>query len=159
MAKKMHVLLVGYEDRDNLGLRYLKSSVTGKGFSATNVTYQSDPAPLLAVAQREKPDVIGFSLIFQYMAPDFANVIAALRRGGVTAHITAGGHYPSFDYAEVLHRMPDLDSVVRFEGEATLIELLQKLESGEDWRQITGIAVRRGDEVVANPLRPPYPRP
>ena len=41
-------------------------------------------------------------------------VIAALRQAGVTAHITMGGHYPSFDYAEVLERIPELDSIVRF---------------------------------------------
>ena len=52
------VLLVGYEDRDNLGLRYLKSSATRAGHSATIMTYQSDPAPLLAAVRREDPDVI-----------------------------------------------------------------------------------------------------
>ena len=155
MTKKAHVLLVGYEDRDNLGLKYLKSSICQAGFTATIATYQSDPAPLISLAEREKPTVIGFSLIFQYMAPDFGRVIAALRDHGVTAHIIAGGHYPSFDYQEVLQRIPGLDSVARFEGEATLIELMQKLQAGKDWRQITGIAYRRGDKIMANPLRPP----
>jgi len=154
MTKKAHVLLVGYEDRDNLGLRYLKSSVCQAGFTATIATYQSDPEPLISLVQREKPTVIGFSLIFQYMAPDFGNVITALRDQGVTAHIITGGHYPSFDYQEVLQRIPGLDSVARFEGEATLIELMQKLQANEDWRQITGIAYRQGDKIIANPLRP-----
>jgi radical SAM superfamily enzyme YgiQ (UPF0313 family) len=121
------------------------------------MTYQSDPAPLLDAVQREKPDVIGFSLIFQYMAPDFAKVIGALRGNNLTAHITMGGHYPSFDYDEVLGRIPGLDSVVRFEGEATLVELLDTLEASGDWRCLKGIAYRKGDEIVANPLRPPIP--
>jgi anaerobic magnesium-protoporphyrin IX monomethyl ester cyclase len=149
------VLLVGYEDRDNLGLRYLKSSASRAGHTVTIMTYQSDPGPLLEAVRRENPDVIGFSLIFQYMAPDFARVVGALRDNNVTAHITTGGHYPSFDYEEVLRRMPGLDSVVRFEGEATLVELLDTLESGADWRGLKGIAYRNGDEIVANPLRPP----
>jgi len=151
------VLLVGYEDRDNLGLRYLKSSAARAGHSATIMTYQSDPARLIETARRENPDVIGFSLIFQYMAPDFAKVISALRENNITAHITTGGHYPSFDYEEVLRRMPGLDSVVRFEGESTLVELLDTLETGGDWRGLKGIAFRQGDKVVANPLRPPIP--
>src|SRR5262249_13965433 len=139
------VLLVGYEDRDNLGLRYLKSSVTRAGHSASMMTYQSDPAPLLQAVRRENPDVIGISLIFQYMAPDFAKVIRALRENNVKAHITTGGHYPSFDYEEVLRRMPELDSVVRFEGESTLVELLDTLETGSDWRTLKGIAYRHDD--------------
>ena len=96
------VLLVGFQDQDNLGLRYLMSAVHAAGHQADIVTYQSDPAPLVARVRREQPDLIGFSLIFQYMAPDFGRVIGALRDAGVTAHITIGGHYASFDYAELL---------------------------------------------------------
>jgi radical SAM superfamily enzyme YgiQ (UPF0313 family) len=148
------VVLVGFQDQDNLGLRYLMSSVQKAGFAARIVTYSSDPGPLVELVLRERPRVVGFSLIFQYMAPDFGRVIQALRGAGVPAHITMGGHYPSFDYGEVLRRMPGLDSVVRFEGEATLVELTQRLSAGEDWRTVPGLAFRRDAEIVATPLRP-----
>jgi radical SAM superfamily enzyme YgiQ (UPF0313 family) len=150
----LHTLLIGFQDQDNLGLRYLVSAVHQAGFTADILTYQSDPAPLIRQAQAQRPAVIGFSLIFQYMAPDFARVITAMREHGITAHITMGGHYPSFDYAEVLERIRGLDSIVRYEGEATLAELLRKIREGADWRTIPGIAYRHGDGIVANPLRP-----
>jgi radical SAM superfamily enzyme YgiQ (UPF0313 family) len=148
------VVLVGFQDQDNLGLRYLMSSVQKAGFGARIVTYRSDPAPLVELVQSEQPQVVGFSLIFQYVAPDFGRVIQVLRDAGVTAHITMGGHYPSFDYAEVLQRIPGLDSIVRFEGEPALVELMEKLASGEDWRTIRGLAFRRDGAIVATPLRP-----
>jgi radical SAM superfamily enzyme YgiQ (UPF0313 family) len=148
------ILLVGFQDQDNLGLRYLMSSVRQAGFGARIVTYQSNPAPLVDLVLRERPDFVGFSLIFQYMAPDFGRVIQALRDAGVTAHITMGGHYPSFDYAEVLQRIPGLDSIVRFEGEPTLVELMQKIATGEDWRAVQGLAFRQDGQLVATPLRP-----
>ena len=148
------IVLVGFQDQDNLGLRYLMSSVQQAGFSAQIVTYQSNPEPLVELALKESPPVIGFSLIFQYMAPDFCRVIQALREAGVKAHITMGGHYPSFDHGEVLRRIPGLDSIVRFEGEPTLVELMQKIELGEDWHKVRGIAYRNGEEVIATPLRP-----
>jgi radical SAM superfamily enzyme YgiQ (UPF0313 family) len=149
-------LLVGYEDRDNLGLRYLISSARQAGFGAEMALYDSDPAPLLERVRRTRPTVIGFSLIFQYMAPDFKLVIDALRAEGVTAHITVGGHYPSFDAAEVLERIPGLDSVVRFEGEGTLVELLEKLDANQPWHGIKGLVYRGdGGQIVTNPLRPP----
>src|SRR4051794_16613821 len=94
------VLLIGFQDQDNLGLRYLVSAVQQAGFTAEIISYQSDPVPLIRQVQKKQPAVIGFSLIFQYMAPDFAQVIAAMRAQGITAHFTMGGHYPSFDYAE-----------------------------------------------------------
>jgi anaerobic magnesium-protoporphyrin IX monomethyl ester cyclase len=148
------VLLIGFQDQDNLGLRYLLSSVRQAGFSGRIETYTSESGPIVALAERLKPDVIGFSLIFQYMSPAFARVIDALRLAGCRSHITIGGHYPSFDSEEVLRRIPGADSVVRFEGERTLVELMQKLSRGEDWRGIAGIAHSQGDEVTVNPLRP-----
>jgi anaerobic magnesium-protoporphyrin IX monomethyl ester cyclase len=148
------VLLIGYQDQDNLGLRYLLSSVRQAGFAGRIETYTAYPEPIVALAERLKPDVIGFSLIFQYMSPAFARVVEALRAAGCRSHITIGGHYPSFDSAEVLQRIPGADSIVRFEGERTLVELMQKLGRREDWRPIAGIAHRQGEEVVVNPLRP-----
>lgn len=148
------VLLIGFQDQDNLGLRYLLSSVRHAGFTGRIESYSSNPEVIIELAARLRPDVIGFSLIFQYMAPDFSRVVACLRAQGCRSHITLGGHYPSFDFAEVLRRMPEADSVVRFEGEGTLVELMTSLSRGEDWRGIKGIAYRRGDEIVANPLRP-----
>lgn len=150
------VLLVGFQDQDNLGLRYLMSSVNAAGHRAEIATYHSDPATLLARIERERPDVVGFSLIFQYMAPDFGRVIDGLRARGVAAHITMGGHYPSFDYREVLERIPGLDSIVRFEGENTLVELLDKLVKGENWSGIDGLAYRLDDgRITSNRLRDP----
>ena len=64
-----------------------------------------------------------------------AAVVDGAARGGRRArHITMGGHYPSFDPRSAT-RIPGLDSVVRFEGELTLVELLACLERGRDWRR------------------------
>ena len=147
-------LLVGFQEQDNLGLRYLLAAVRHAGFAGEIATYSADPGPICALAARLKPDLVGFSLIFQYMAPEFGRVIEALRTVGYRGHVTIGGHYPSFDYAEVLRRIPGADSVVRFEGEATLVELMDRLASGQEWRDILGIAYRRGLEIAANKLRP-----
>jgi len=159
------VLLIGFEDQDNLGLRYLLSSVRRAGFAGRIATYTSDPAPIVEIAAREKPDVVGFSLIFQYMSPAFGRVIERLRESGCGAHIVIGGHYPSFDFQEVLQRIPGADSIARFEGEGTLVELMSKLCDGGNWRDVAGLAYRRNNEIVSNALRPalddldelPYP--
>lgn len=149
------ILLVGYEDRDNLGLRYLLSSLSAAGFRAEIVRFSADPSPIVARALREPPLLIGFSMIFQYMAPDFGRVIAALRAAGVGCHVTTGGHYPSFDWDEVLRGIPGLDSVVRFEGEETLVELAGRLAAGQVWTDVAGIAFRDADAPRTNPLRAP----
>ena len=147
-VRPQKVLLIGFQDQDNLGLRYLMSAVNASGHQAAIMTYGSDPEAILKRIRREKPDVIGFSLIFQYMAPDFGRVIAALRNEGVAGHFTMGGHYASFEPAEILKSTPGLDSVVRFDGEVTLVKLLHCLGRGADWRSLPGIAFRSDDDQV-----------
>lgn len=152
-ARRQKVLLIGFQDQDNLGLRYLMSAVNACGHEARILTYGSDTEHILQHVRRYQPEVVGFSLIFQYMAPDFARAIAALRDAGVACHFTIGGHYASFEPAELLMRTPGLDSVVRFEGEITLVKLLNALGTGQDWRSIPGIAFRADDgEVRVAPL-------
>jgi len=140
------VLLVGYEDQDNLGIRYLSSTLLARGHHTRIIAFGDDPVPLLRVIDEEQPDVVGFSLIFQYMVPQFGAVLRALRDAGVTAHFTIGGHYASFEPAELLRQIPELDSVVRFEGEETLAEIVSKLDD-DAWHDVAGIAWLDGDEA------------
>ena len=152
-GRSQKVLLIGFQDQDNLGLRYLMSAVNASGHQAFIMTYGSDPDAILKRIHRDKPDVVGFSLIFQYMAPDFGRVITALRDAGVTAHFTMGGHYASFEPEEILKRTKGLDSVVRFDGEMTLVKLLHCLGTGADWRTLPGLAFRSDDnEIKVAPL-------
>ena len=127
MSRPGRVLLVGFQDQDNLGLRYLASSLRAAGHDIRIESFGTNPCPLLQVVDQWTPDVVGFSLIFQFMAPHFARVIAALRAAGATAHFTIGGHYASFSPDTVLHLIPELDSVVRFAGERTIVELTSAL--------------------------------
>ena len=152
-GRPQKVLLIGFQDQDNLGLRYLMSTVNASGHQALIMTYRSNPDEILKRIRQDEPDVVGFSLIFQYMAPDFGQVIGALREAGVTGHFTMGGHYASFEPTEILSRIPGLDSVVRFDGEMTLVNILNCLSSGSDWRGLAGIASRTDDgEISVAPL-------
>jgi anaerobic magnesium-protoporphyrin IX monomethyl ester cyclase len=147
------VLLVGFQDQDNLGLRYLASSLRAAGHEIRIETFGPDAAPLVDVARAWPPDVIGFSLIFQFMAPEFGQVIGELRRAGIDAHMTIGGHYASFAPETLLELIPELDSVVRFEGEATIVEIASAVAGGGPWRELGGIAWRDADGVHVNSPR------
>ena len=64
--------------------------------------------------------------------PQFREVARQLRAAGVKSHFTIGGHYPSLCYEELLENFPEIDSVVRYEGEETLIELVDRLDAGRE---------------------------
>jgi anaerobic magnesium-protoporphyrin IX monomethyl ester cyclase len=112
------VLLVGYEDQDNLGLRYITSRLRVDGHDVRFVGFRDGAAPILAAANDLDPHVIGFSLIFQYLAPEYGKVMDELRGAGLRCHFTVGGHCASFEDDVMLQRLLALDSVVRFEGPA-----------------------------------------
>jgi anaerobic magnesium-protoporphyrin IX monomethyl ester cyclase len=159
------VVLIGFQEQENLGLGYLAAALRREGRAVTIVDFQEDHKTILDIIRREQPIVVGFSLIFQFYVHRFGELIRYLRAHGVDCHFTIGGHFPSLSYQHALELIPELDSVVRFEGEATLVELVDTIEGGGDWRYLLGLAFLAGGEVVANELRPlvrdlddlPYP--
>ena len=99
------------------------------------------------------PVLVGFSLIFQFYVQRFEKLAEYLRANGVDCHFTMGGHYPSLSPEETLSLVPQLDSVVRFEGELTLLELVDHLGLGLDWHSIDGLVYRDGMEFVETRMR------
>jgi anaerobic magnesium-protoporphyrin IX monomethyl ester cyclase len=64
-----------------------------------------------------------------------------------------GGVHPTFMYEEVFDSSAAVDYIVIGEGEVTLRNLLEVLESGGDPAAVAGIAFRRGEVVVKTATR------
>lgn len=146
---QIDVLLVGFEHQENLGLRSIMTYVKAHGYKTKLVPFNPDDHDLvISAVQQVNPRMIGFSLIFQYSLDEYGKLMRYLRSSGVKAHFTAGGHYPSLRPEETLDLIPELDSIVRFEGEATLLEFLEHLDHPGLWEQIPGLAFRKGSEII-----------
>lgn len=148
------VILVGFQEQDNLGLGYIGSTLLYEGYKVRILDYQQGTDAILDVIRKYDPLVVGFSVIFQYHIFNFRDILSFLRRNGVKAHFSAGGHYPSLRYRDIFDIVPDLDSVVLFEGEYTFLELVRAIYSGEEWKDIMGIACKDKQAVKENRLRP-----
>jgi radical SAM superfamily enzyme YgiQ (UPF0313 family) len=147
------VVLIGFKRQGNLGLGYLASTLRARGYSVDILDFEDSFEDILQAVHRAYPILIGFSLIFQFYIVRFEALMRLLRAHGIHAHFTMGGHFPSLSHEHALQLAPQLDSVVRFEGELTLLELVDCLSTGKDWRSIHGIAYPQGNHVVATPLR------
>ncbi|HEY1879749.1 MAG TPA: radical SAM protein [Caulobacteraceae bacterium] len=153
-GRKPCVALIGFQKMGNLGLGYLSAVLRGAGFTVEVIDIEAPPEEIRARVLAKAPILVGFSLIFQFYIRRTAAMMADLRRAGVTAHFTMGGHYPTLSYAETLKAAPELDSIVRFEGETTLLELVEALSDGRDWRGLDGLVWRAPDGAAkANPPR------
>jgi radical SAM superfamily enzyme YgiQ (UPF0313 family) len=64
-----------------------------------------------------------------------------------------GGIGPTGVAGEILENFPWIDMVIQGEGERTIVELMQRLESGRDLEDVKGIVYRQGKEIRLNPRR------
>ena len=158
MPRMSNVTLVGPEIEENLALRYLASSLSAAGHN-TDIVAFNEPGDFGAVRAHllaTQPAVTAISLAFQWRAKDFLALAVALREGGYSGHITAGGHFGTFAATEILADFPEIDTIVRQEAEETLVRLVDALAAAEDLRAIPGLALRDGDGIHLT-ASPPLP--
>ena len=150
---RLDVALIGYQDQGNLGMGYLASAAHVRGHGVELFEIRDGVDRIVAALEGQSPLVVGFSLIFQAFLPQFRKFALELRAAGITSHFTMGGHFASLCHEEALAHFPEVDSVVRYEGEQTLVELVERLKAGADWRSLDGIAYLDDGKVVTNPPR------
>jgi len=152
--KRSPVAIIGISEYDNLGVGYLSAVLTEGGFKTRMINLRRSNTDILRILKKLDPQLVGFSVIFQYHIDLFKNLIDYLRKKCINCHFTAGGHYASLKPRELFDYIPQLDSIVRFEGEYTLLELVNCLQTGTDWRQIESISYKYNGKIITNSLRP-----
>ena len=148
------VVLIGLNEYDNLGLGYISAVLKENGFGTKILNLKFRYSAICRIVRKINPSIVGFSIIYSQNIDKFDDLINQLRYEGINCHFTCGGHYPSLRYKELLGKIPALDSVVRFEGENTMLKLCRNIKAVEEWKGIKGIAYREGDIIKSNPLRP-----
>lgn len=83
------------------------------------------------------------------------SIARRVRRARRDAVILAGGYLPTFTAEKLLPVCPEIDLLVRGEGETVVREVFDRLEHGKDWRDVPGIAYLKDGQAVLNPLPPP----
>ena len=127
----MNVSLIGAELEENLGLRYIASSLETRGHSATIVPFSSPEDIPEAVARTIalNPQIAGLSMVFTSRGREFCEFAARLREAGYLGHIVAGGPFASFNCEKLIRDFPAFDSVALGEGEELMCALAENLAS------------------------------
>lgn len=155
-SKQLAVALVGADQQDNLALGYLAAAVGAASFRAQLLGFndRDDLERCIEEVIPLDPAVIGVAIPFQSAIADSIELIRALRTFGYQGHITCGGHVPTFSFRELLAEVPQLSSVIRHDGEETLVELTRQVIGGGPLAGIHGLVWRDGDQIVVEPPRP-----
>lgn len=142
---------------ETLALGYLASVLRKNSFGVTILDsayrYISEQ-DILDELGRDNYNIIGFTIDDPSNIDATLVLIKKLRSEGINSHITMGGHTPTFGFREILEECHDIDSIVRFEGEETILELARSIERYKDWRDIAGIAFKSNGDIVTNSIRP-----
>jgi anaerobic magnesium-protoporphyrin IX monomethyl ester cyclase len=67
--------------------------------------------------------------------------------------VVGGQHFTALAH-ESLNKYPEIDFIVRGEGEVTLYELIKCLEQNVSLKKVSGLSFRHGNEIIHNPPRP-----
>jgi anaerobic magnesium-protoporphyrin IX monomethyl ester cyclase len=94
------------------------------------------------------PDVVGLS-VMTFQRATALKIAALVRALRPSMRVVVGGYDPSLD-VDAYAQSPDIDFIVRGEGEHTLCELLRALENDRDESGIAGLSYRTPDGFQHN---------
>lgn len=100
-----------------------------------------------------KPDFVAAS-VFTCTAPDAIEVVETAKRVDPSIRTILGGVHASFMYEEMFAQAPGLDFIVRGEGEATIVELLNAVSGQGDLAGVRGIVYRKDGGLAVTSARP-----
>jgi len=103
--------------------------------------------------RREKPDLVGIACIYTAHARDAHDLAQVVKQAAPGVPVVFGGAHASANSEKVIAD-PNVDFVVRGEGEETLWEIVQRLSAGQPSDAIPGTTVRGQRGVQVNPARP-----
>jgi len=135
----------------SLGLAYLAAMSEQRGDEVRVLDMDVEDTPLRQVVREHVPEVIGITA-------NTIQIAGAWRAARELKHIThatvvLGGPHPTFLPAESVER-PEIDIVVRGEGELSWVDLCAHLEKADSLDRVRGITYQGDGAVIDNPDRP-----
>lgn len=150
------VYIAGYLEENGYEVEILDALVLGidnivRDEEKTQVGLSEDEIRI-HISQK-KPDIVGISSMFTAYAGDAHNVARIAKEVNPNIFVVFGGAHASANPRMVL-RDKNVDIVVVGEGEITFLELVKRLERGEEVNRIPGTVARFRDEIRRNEQRP-----
>jgi radical SAM superfamily enzyme YgiQ (UPF0313 family) len=145
-----------YSVYENLGLATLAATLRSHGYQVRIIDGYAENLDHDVVADKVvkfDPNLVGFTCTYQSY-PDVLEIGRKIKRQLLSVHLTIGGEHATFTANEILTESGIFDSVIRGEGEETLLELVTVMEFSEPLKSIRGIHFKYNGEISANPDRP-----
>jgi anaerobic magnesium-protoporphyrin IX monomethyl ester cyclase len=136
------------------GLFFLAAHLHSCGIAVTVENFSTlSPEEWEARLLETRPDYVGMSMLTmnRFSTLELASLV---RKTLPHTKIVLGGPHVSALATEMIESCPEIDCVVCGEGEATLAEVIERWEGGEDLDGVRGTVFRKGEEIIRNDMRP-----
>lgn len=140
----------------SLAVRSLKAYCPelANNISSIEYTINNSEDYILTDIFKQKPDIICFSC-YIWNINMVVSISKNLKKVLPNAKIICGGPEVSYESEDFLLNNPDIDIVIRGEGEKTFSELCHALVENNPWNKINGLTFRNSDEIVSTPPQLP----
>lgn len=138
---------------ENLGVGYLAAVLRKHEYNVDILDgnmLNINKEQLLDILLNRKTDVIGFS-VRQEAIENAIWLTKELRHNGFNKTIIFGGYCPTLMTEELLNACPEVDIIVRGEGEKTLLNIMNCLKEGKSWKDLEGISYIENDKIYHGP--------
>jgi len=143
-----------------LGLLYIAAVLEEDGFEVRVIPtdiMEWKWAQIRDEIRKYRADVIGVTATTENRFQSF-QLIKEAKKANPDALTVLGGPHASMAAEDCLEHIPELDLVVKGEGEKTMLELCQKLKEDRDLpnlNSIAGLVIRNRGKILSTPLRMP----
>ncbi|MGQ9789028.1 MAG: B12-binding domain-containing radical SAM protein [Candidatus Hadarchaeaceae archaeon] len=137
-----------------LGLAYLASMIKEDHNVRIidSVTEGYDGVDIAKIIRSYDPDLIGLTATTS-MIPEAYEIARDAKKINENLKIVLGGPHATFLPEETIGECPQVDFIVRGEGEYTFKDLVDALEKKKDLKRITGLSFQHNGKIVNNPPR------
>ncbi|WP_026146753.1 magnesium-protoporphyrin IX monomethyl ester anaerobic oxidative cyclase [Methylomonas sp. MK1] len=138
-----------------LGLLSVGGPLLDNGFSVSLIDAEFGPMTLYESVQGVRdvlPDVVMIGHSGSSSAHStVVELCQAIKQSLVNIVIAYGGVHPTYHWDEVLRECPEIDIIVRGEGERTTLLLMQALARGHSLGTVDGLAYRSNGQILHTP--------
>ena len=139
-----------------LGILYVATILSNEGMEVAVLDqaaegYSQEQA--VRWVEKQSPDILGFSALAS-SGRTAARIAEKVKERLPNLVTVFGNYYATFNERRLLNSYPQVDIVVRGEGEETTRELAETIEQEGDLRKVRGIAFRHNGKIISTPDRP-----
>lgn len=160
---RTQVLFIVPERRvdEYLGVGYLSAALRLKGVGTETVQWALSGARETVEKLLESESdlrLVGIPWLYIFSEPRVVEVARLIKSARPDVKVVVGGHPATFEYVRILKSYPEIDFVVRGEGDHSIVELYHAVRDGATPVNVRGVAYRDSNGlVITTSPRPQMP--